>query len=147
MAVSIRVSRSPEDIERCVVVRRIVFVEGQGVTEREEVDGLDPECAHLLAEDEGRLVGTARLRDGGQGKAKAERVAVLEEQRGRGTGRALMRALEEAAREAGFREVVLAAQVSAIPFYERLGYEAYGEPFFEARIEHRYMRLPLEPAS
>ena len=58
----------------------------------------------------------------------------------------MMRALEEAAREAGFREVVLAAQVSAIPFYERLGYEAYGEPFLDARIEHRFMRLPLEPA-
>jgi predicted GNAT family N-acyltransferase len=33
----------------------------------------------------------------------------------------------------------LAAQVHAIPFYERFGFVAHGDVFLEAGIEHREM--------
>ena len=39
----------------------------------------------------------------------------------------------------------LHAQVSAIGFYERFGFEAYGREFDEAGILHRSMRLALPP--
>jgi predicted GNAT family N-acyltransferase len=54
-----------------------------------------------------------------------------------------MGALEAAARERGLAEVILHAQVPVIPFYERLGYAAEGEVFFEAEIPHRVMRRTL----
>lgn len=53
-----------------------------------------------------------------------------------------MAAVEDAAR-AGAREVVLAAQVAAIPFYERLGYVAECPVFDDAGIPHRTMRRAL----
>jgi len=40
-------------------------------------------------------------------------------------------------------EVLLAAQDSAIAFYERLGYLAEGPEFLDAGIVHRWMRKPL----
>ncbi|MEM1418220.1 MAG: GNAT family N-acetyltransferase [Myxococcota bacterium] len=127
-------------------IRRTVFIEEQGVTEREEIDGLDPVCTHFVAYRGETPVGTARLRVTDEGVAKAERVAVLSGERGRGTGAALMEALHAAARDAGHGEVVLGAQLSAVPFYARLGYETFGEPFEDARIPHRWMRRALGSA-
>ena len=86
----------------------------------------------------GRAVGTARLREVG-GAAKAERVAVLEDARGRGVGRALMLALEAEADRMHATQVVLSAQEASIPFYSRLGYVPVGEPYDEAGIRHRRM--------
>ena len=87
-------------------------------------------------------VGTARMRHV-DGKAKAERVAVLESERGLGVGRALMNAIEARARAAGLQAVGLHAQVTVIPFYEKLGYTASGEIFEEAGIDHRSMTKKL----
>ncbi len=137
------VTRDPADLARCHAVRREVFVEEQGVTEREEIDGRDGEATHFLALRGDDVVGTARLRVTNDGVAKAERVAVRVPERGRGTGAALMRALHAEALASGHAEVVLGAQVSAVPFYERLGYAVFGEPFDDARIPHRWMRFRL----
>ena len=137
------------EIELCFAIRRTVFVAGQGVSEREEIDGLDPACTHFLARAAGDAVGTARLRFV-DGKAKAERVAVLDEHRRRGVGAALMLALEQEAARLGSGSVVLHAQEASIPFYEILGYRAEGERFFEADIPHRRMsksHRPLDAAS
>ena len=126
----------------CQAIRRTVFVEGQGVPEALEIDGLDPDCTQFLARAGDRPVGTARLRELG-GRAKAERVAVLAGHRRDGAGRALMQALEAEARRRGHRELVLNAQVEVLPFYERLGYTVCGAGFEEAGIPHRPMRKAL----
>jgi predicted GNAT family N-acyltransferase len=139
----LRLERVPPDaLEVCFSIRRTVFVEGQGVSEAAEIDGLDPDCTHFLAHVEEAPVATARLRETG-GLAKAERVAVLEAERSRGVGRALMEALEAEALARGLGEVLLHAQVPVIPFYEKLGYAAEGDVFLEDDIAHRVMRKKL----
>jgi len=138
--------------ETCLEIRRQVFVVGQGVPEELEWDGLDEEAEHFLAtetetsttSDPARAIplGTARMRSV-NGFVKAERVAVLETARERGTGRALMRAIERRARTLGLRVIRLNAQVPVIAFYEKLGYRAHGEVFEEAGIAHRAMQKDL----
>ncbi len=133
----------PDELDRCLALRREVFVEEQGVSVAEEMDGLDAECTHFLALAGGDVVGTARLRVTGDGHAKAERVAVRRSVRRSGAGRALMRALEEETRARGRRELVLNAQLPVIAFYEHLGYRVEGAEFLEAGIPHRAIRKPL----
>ena len=133
----------PDELERCLAIRREVFVEEQGVPIDEEIDAHDPACTHFLALSAGEVAGTARLRVTGDGRVKAERVAVRRPFRGAGVGRALMRALEDEARALGRRELVLNAQLPVVAFYERLGYRAEGPEFLEAGIPHRAMRKPL----
>lgn len=133
---------SGPDLETCFAIRRRVFVDGQRVPEALELDGLDEACTHFIARVDGEPVGAARMRIV-DGRAKAERVAVLAELRRCGTGRALMEALETAARRAGSPVVVLHAQLEAVPFYERLGYAAVGAVFHEAGIPHLPMQKPL----
>ena len=129
-------------LPRCHAIRRSVFVEGMGIPEPLEVDGRDGECVQLLLQCDGADTGTARLREH-DGAAKAERVAVLADARGRGLGRLLMDALEAEARRRGFAEVVLHAQVEVVAFYEKLGYAPEGERFVEADIPHQAMRKGL----
>lgn len=118
-------------------IRRVVFIEEQRVPQAEEWDGRDDACTHFLALYDERPVGTARLLP----DAHIGRVAVLAEARGRGIGVALMRAAIEAARREGHPAVELAAQTHALPFYERLGFQAFGGEFLDAGIPHRTMRL------
>lgn len=124
------------------MVRHEVFVVGQGVPAELEQDGRDPEAIHLLAERDGVVVGTARLRVI-CGKGKAERVAVIEAHRGCGAGVALMDALEREAAAVGLEMVVLHAQAPVVLFYERLGYAPQGASFEEAGIPHRFMAKPI----
>lgn len=123
-------------------VRETVFVQEQQVPLELEWDELDPQCRHVIArDDQHRPIGTGRLTP----ERKIGRMAVLREWRGRGVGEALLRALVEQARDLGLPEVALHAQVNAIGFYEKFGFEAYGERFEEAGIQHQSMRLPLAP--
>ena len=123
-------------------IRRIrieVFVEEQGVPEALELDDRDAGCTHVLAfDDTGEAVGTGRIDVDG----KVGRVAVTAAVRGTGVGRAMMELLHRVARGRGLSEVWCHAQISAVPFYERLGYVAVGERFFEAGIEHVEMHRP-----
>ena len=121
-------------------VRRAVFIEEQDVPEELELDGNDEAATQFVAYDDGRPVGTARLRGNGETAAKAERVAVLSDERGRGIGRRLMAAVEAHAVKAGFEAVVLHAQVPVVGFYEELGYTTTGDVFEDAGIPHREMR-------
>jgi len=121
-------------------IRFTVFVEEQRVPPELEMDEHDPRCIHALALADGHAIGTGRLLPDGH----IGRMAVLKEWRGRGAGRALLRALVEAARRRGDREVALNAQVQALGFYRAEGFEPEGPVYQEAGIDHQVMRRRLE---
>ena len=131
------------DIATCRALRRIVFIEEQGVSEADELDDKDDEAIHLLATLNGKPVGSARLLVVGE-IGKIGRVCVLNEARGTGLGAALMRAAVDRFRQvAGVAKVKLGAQTHALGFYERLGFTAHGPEFDDAGIPHREMVLVL----
>ena len=144
----VRRATSAEDIAACLQIRRVVFIQEQSVPEQEELDDLDPVCRHFIATPgkqslSREAIGTARILFLDDGTAKAQRVAVLREHRKGGVGAALMFALEGEAARAGRSTLILSSQVSAVPFYERIGYQAYGEPFVDAGIDHRMMKKAI----
>ena len=49
------------DIAACHALRRTVFIEEQGVSQEEEVDGRDDAALHFLAIADGVPAGTARI--------------------------------------------------------------------------------------
>ena len=140
------------EIQQALSVRRAVFIEEQGVSEEEEIDAHDGDPArmtsavHVVVYLDGQPVATGRLLLDTMPPEHAHigRVAVLAQHRGRGCGRAVMLALQDEARRRGYPGITLAAQLRAIAFYERLGYVARGEVFFDASIEHRWMDLQFD---
>ena len=117
-------------------IRYDVFVVEQRVPEALEWDAADIESIHALATDAaGAPIGCARLlADGHIG-----RVAVVRDWRGHGVGTALMLCLIDWARSRGDAQVIVNAQVAAMPFYERHGFDANGDVFEEAGIAQRVM--------
>lgn len=143
---NVRIARTPTEKQDAFAVRRTVFIEEQQVPpeiEMDEYDRAEAETVHFVAYLNNLPVGAARFRRYTAAIAKAERVAVVESERGSGLGRQLMHAIEEAARSQGYEQIKLFAQLSASGFYERLGYQQVGETFEQAGIEHIEMIKPL----
>ena len=121
-------------------LRHTVFVEEQGVPVDLELDGEDASAWHAAAfSDDGKLIGTGRM----LGSGKIGRIAVSQSMRRQGIGRALLDALVTEAKRLKLEEVSLGAQLPAVSFYERAGFEAYGDVFLDAGIDHRMMKLVL----
>lgn len=132
-----------EDRDACFALRHTVFVEEQGVPIEEEIDIMDEVATHMLATLDGVATGTARVLFDGE-TAKIGRVCVLPQGRGTGMGAALIRkGIEIAQGQPGITRVKLGAQVQALGFYEKLGFEVYGPIYDDAGIDHRDMVLTL----
>ena len=129
-----------EDETRLARIRTTVFVGEQNVPPEIEIDGRDPECAHVVAETpSGEAIGTGRLMPDG----RIGRMAVLAAWRGRGVGAAMLAALMDEARRRGFREAHLHSQSHAKDFYARHGFVVEGDEYLEAGIPHVGMRAKL----
>lgn len=121
-------------------LRHAVFVIEQRVPEELEWDEADAVSQHALAFDtEGHPIGTGRLLPDGH----IGRMAIAHAWRGHGAGSAILQWLITRARQQGFREVRLHAQIHALAFYERHGFVAHGDVFDEVGIPHRHMVLSL----
>ena len=121
-------------------VRHVVFVEEQGVPAELELDGEDASARHAAAfSDDGEVIGTGRMLESG----KIGRMAVCQLLRRRGIGRALLDTLVEEGQHMGLPYVSVGAQLSAIPFYEGAGFQAYGDVFLDAGIDHKMMKRVL----
>ena len=85
--IEVRLAQTAKDVEQCLRLRWTVFVEEQGVPPSKELDPHDKEGAvHVLASLDGVPCGAGRLIFSGPGVAKIERMAVIDDVRGRGAG-------------------------------------------------------------
>lgn len=138
----VRLARDREEIDEALALRARVFTEEQGIRPDADRDGRDDQALHVIAFDDGTLVGTCRLVLVGD-VAMLGRLAVERSGRRRGVGRAVLEAAERSARAAGARRVALHAQLPVRDFYERSGYSPYGDVFEEEGIDHVAMEKPL----
>ncbi len=118
-------------------IRNQVFVIEQNVPLELEIDQYEAHTVHFVLYDEQRHpLATVRLLPKENQTMKVQRMAVLNEHRQKGLGKVIMDAAEDFAKEQGYQQLVLDAQLTAVPFYERLGYQAEGDIFLDAGIEH-----------
>ena len=123
--------------EDASAIRTQVFVQEQRIPIEMEWDEADATCIHAVARNRfGAALATGRLLEHVPGVAKIGRMAVLRSMRGSGVGREVLEALMRKARDAGYREVLLHAQLSAAGFYLRLGFTQRGAVFEEVGIGH-----------
>ena len=107
----------------------------------------EAESLHLVALDAGRVVGCVLFHPEGPETGRLFQMAIEPERQGSGLGTRLVRTLEQAVAERGFREVTLHARDAAVGFYARLGYVSYGAPYVEVGVPHQNMRRALRPAA
>lgn len=139
----IRETSGKEELEKHFEIRKKVFQEEQGVKSSDDLDLYDKkrECHSYIAFYQGKPVGAARWRENKAGY-KLERICVLSEFRGLGIGKALVRYLINNVPQNLPRN--LSAQFEMVPFYEKMGFVAKGESFWEAGLLHRFMKYMPE---
>jgi ribosomal protein S18 acetylase RimI-like enzyme len=98
---------------------------------------------HIACYEDAHLVGCLVLSPLTGGDIQMRQVAVTPELQGEGIGRALVQFAEDFASQRGFSRMTLHARDTAIPFYERFGYERVGEPFEQVTIRHWEMEKQL----
>ena len=144
-AFSIHIAEWRHDQAAIALLRRTVFIDEQGVPEALEWEADDADYTWFVARAAGdpaptvETIGIARLAASG----KIGRMAVVPGWRRQGVGSALLDAAIEAARRHGLTDVYLSAQVHAMPFYARRGFQAVGPEYVDAGIPHRDMKLNL----
>ena len=120
-------------------LRDEVFVVGQKITAESEVDGLDPQCVHIIGrEANGRIVATTRLFLDTL-PVKVGRVAVHNSLQRRGIGTQLMRYVHTVI---GNRAATMSAQAHLQDWYAGLGWQRKGDGYLEANIPHVKMVRP-----
>jgi len=125
--------KSQSELKQAMAVRHNVFVEEQGIDEREEYDGLDDSSLQFVVKAAGEVIGTARVRFVTKDCAKIERMAILKPYRKQGAGKTILTFILFHVETS---QVILHAQWSAVPFYKACGFEESNGPFFEAGIKH-----------
>ena len=132
----------PTEIEQVFSIRTEVFVKEQKCLPSEEFDELDAVAKHYLLFENELPVATGRYRRTDKG-IKIERIATLESARGKGYASIVVNHLMAEASVAypDCSYFYLHAQVSVMPLYSSLGFQAYGETFIEADIVHQAMEL------
>jgi predicted GNAT family N-acyltransferase len=138
------------ELFQALAIREIVFIEEQSVPESLERDADDAAAFHVLAMEGKHAIGTGRLvalqspPPGESGTwGRVGRMAVLQSNRKGGTGSRLLTALEAEAKRRAMTGILLHAQLSAMEFYKRHGYEPHGAVFDEAGMPHLEMKKPL----
>jgi predicted GNAT family N-acyltransferase len=140
--VEVREARTESELAAALTLRERIFCGEQGVSFEADQDGRDPEATHIVAVDDGLVIGTCRLLFRGP-VARLGRLAVERDRRGDGIGAELLAEADRIASEAGSESIALHAQTYALPLYERAGYTTYGPTFVEEGIEHVAMEKQL----
>jgi predicted GNAT family N-acyltransferase len=138
-SIDIRPVHADDDWQAARAIRERVFIEEQDCPPAEEWDGHDATSRHVVGWVDGTPVATARWRAVTHDDAivaKLERFAVLPAHRGNGYGHALVEAVLDDARRAGFDTFLLHAQAHLEDWYASFGFRSTGRRFEEAGIPH-----------
>lgn len=105
----------------------------------------DHKAWHFVAVDDNQVIGCVVLVPLDEEKTKAQliQMAVDVALQGKGIGKLLIAELLNFSKQAGINEVTCHSRENAIPFYSKIGFEIYDEPFEEVGILHRHMRIRL----
>ncbi|WRT63123.1 uncharacterized protein IL334_000026 [Kwoniella shivajii] len=147
----VRVAETSEDIQRCMNIRKEVFIYEQGYDIRIETNEDDAESTHfLLLLGDNQAIGTVRVINS---NGQLGRFAILKPYRGLGLGRPMIQAVHDYVQSEGGKEVWCQSQagdptnggVDATGFYRRLGYVNRGGRYMKEGTEHQDMVISLIP--
>ncbi|ALS97736.1 GNAT family N-acetyltransferase [Lacimicrobium alkaliphilum] len=123
--------------------QQVFIIEQQSIYA--DIDGLDPHAWHVLLEQQGQLVGYARLLgDSAFDCYRLQRIVLANEVRGQGLGNRLMAQLIAKAQALNEHcQLRLSAQVHLQHFYQNLGFQSQGSEYDDGGIMHIDMQRAL----
>jgi len=135
--------QSNDKLDDIFEIRKKVFQDELGILAEQERTEDDEYAIHAVAfkvEDESIPVATGRMILE-NGHFKIGRIAVLKDERGKQYGDFIVKMLVNKAFLSGAEEVHVGALEHAISFYNKIGFERYGEPYMDMGMLHYPMMI------
>lgn len=125
-----------QEYQQSLVLREHVLRAPLGLTLSEQDLTGENEQLHFGFFSQQQIQAVVLLKPISSETLKLRQMAVSSEQQGKGVGKALIQQVELNVSNLGYQKIEMAARVTAVPFYQSLGYETDGEPFEEVGISH-----------
>jgi radical SAM protein (TIGR04043 family)/putative N-acetyltransferase (TIGR04045 family) len=133
-------SRTRRELARAMAIRHQVFVDEQRLFSETDRDENDPKSIHLVAENEGEIVGTVRVFPvENNGHWIGGRLAIQKDFRLSGAGERLVQAAVAQVKRKGCTCFTAHIQQENVPFFARLGWKPVGQVFEYRRKPHQLM--------
>ncbi|HLC87513.1 MAG TPA: GNAT family N-acetyltransferase [Patescibacteria group bacterium] len=126
------VSKEVDSVNEFIDAIRIrvdVFIVEQKCQPGWEPDELDKESRHFIAIVDGKIVSTLRIRKTAQSEIKIERMATIEEYRGKKISKGLLEFVVKEIKKSHPKRIWMEAQVQAQKFYEGLGFKTVSKSY------------------
>lgn len=134
-----------DDLTQIYAVRETVFAQEQGFDANIDQDDYDQAAGHAYVKnDQGIIVGTARLFQDKQKIWRAGRFAVLKEYRGQGFGDLLLRMILYKAEQLAVTELYVNAQRHVAGFYSKFGFTPHADEYLEEGQPHIPMKVYID---
>ncbi|MGQ4647067.1 GNAT family N-acetyltransferase [Lyngbya aestuarii] len=141
--IELRFPKNQQELEDMYYQRWLVLRKPLGMEKGSERDKHDNNALHLVAIDNDRVIGSARLRELSDNTGSIAYVAVLSEFRNQGIGTKLITRLLDQAHKKNLKSVRLMARIDSLGFYNRLSFSRDGEPFDFLGLPHTFMSINL----
>lgn len=125
------------------VLRYDVFVLEQEIPAHLEFDGKDAYYPNLVMIHNEQPIATLRYQKQSDEQIQFDRFCVAKDWRKRGIGREMLQLAEKRALNEAFKEIYMIAEIPAVPFYEKQGYQSFSDPLIEDGILCQQMRKQL----
>jgi len=105
----------------------------------------DSDSWHFVAIKNKEVIGCVVLYpiESGTEKAQLMQMAIKPKFQGIGIGKLLINDLIAFARKEGVKEIICHSRQNVNTFYEKIGFEIYGQSFEEVGISHNHMKLKI----
>jgi predicted GNAT family N-acyltransferase len=123
--------------------RWLVLRKPLGMDRGTEKDNYEDTAFHLVAVCNNQIVASARLRELSAELGSIAYVAVLPEFQNQGIGTKLIEKFIETAKQKNLKRLRLRSRISALNFYQKLGFSPEGESFDYLGIPHIFMHLDI----
>ena len=127
--------------EDIIYLRTKVFMEEQGF--ENEFDKQDEDCYFVVAYDNRKPVGMCRFFSDDHKHYHLGRVCVLKEYRKQGVGKQVVEEAQRQVKKLNGEDIVLSAQTRVKDFYSKLGYQSFGEEYYDEHCLHIDMVMKL----
>ena len=122
MDVVLKQPESPEEFKSYFNLRYRILRAPWGEPEGSEVDEMEDQCFHIMATNNGHVMGVGRMQFNTEDEAQIRYMAVEKEYEGNGIGRMIVNTLEQEAINKNVSTIILDAREPAVGFYQKLGY-------------------------
>jgi N-acetylglutamate synthase-like GNAT family acetyltransferase len=138
-----RIEHNSPEYKAAVALRYLILRQPLGLTFSDEQLSSEADSYHIGSYLDGKLIACLILKPLDNHQIQIRQVAVDSLFQRSGVGSALVCYSETLAKQLDFKEMILHARETAVPFYERLKYQKAGDRFTEITVPHWLMLKTL----